>query len=75
MDASLNAIDPTAESLGELLREMHALRNRVATLEGSKSTAVGARDTAWWDPRDIEAVSPAQSPETLPSSDSSDKSI
>lgn len=66
MDASLNAVDPNAESLGELIRELHALRNRVAVLEGSKGPDSGGRESPWWDPRDIEAVSPAQSSETLP---------
>lgn len=61
MDASLNAIDPNAESVSELLRELQALRTRLAALEGSK---LGNRENTWWDPRDIEAVSPAQSPET-----------
>lgn len=59
MDASLNALDPATEPVQELLRELHALRTRVAVLEGSKAASLATREQAWWDPRDIEAVTPA----------------
>lgn len=74
MDASLNAIDPNAESLRELIREVQSLRSRVATLEGGKQIELGSRDATWWDPSDIEAVSPAQNSETLTLSSSSNPS-
>ena len=70
MDGQMNAIDPQAEMMRQLLREIHTLRDRVAHLETrppqppaaapvasfqtARSSSNGGGDE--WEPYDIEAV-------------------
>jgi serine O-acetyltransferase len=59
MDAQLNGLDPNADTIRGIIREMEILRERLALIDAERSGApppISTRDGRW-EPHDIEAVS------------------
>jgi serine O-acetyltransferase len=55
MDQNLNALDPQADAIQALLREVETLKARLAALETGKESAA-SRVPGEWHPEDIEAI-------------------